>query len=119
MPPDRSTEANDGDFALECALIGGSVRLLVRYAVQGADLVEIGFKEALLGQCIQRFAHGRIVIRRPQHHMDVDALGIAVGLVGFADNDEDQRFVGALSLSGVTDMETSSLKNSNGRSRSF
>ncbi len=68
---------------------------LSRYAVQGTDLVEIGFKEAFLGECFSASRTGvsssgaRSItwMSSPRHR---------VGLVGLADNDEDQRFVGCV-----------------------
>ena len=68
-------EGDDGDLALESALIGGGVRLLVRHFLHVADLVELGFGIALLGESFERGAYGRIIVGRDQHH--VDALRFA------------------------------------------
>jgi len=50
---------------------------------------QAGKQEAIVRQGIERIAHGGVVVGRPQHHVDVDPLGI-VFLIGLADDDEDE-----------------------------
>ncbi|MOA19576.1 hypothetical protein D3C78_1399690 [compost metagenome] len=66
---------------------------------QHADLVEVRFDEAFLGKRVQCFAHGGIVVRRPQNDVDVDAFGIVV-LIGLADDDEDHRLFASVVVVG-------------------
>src|SRR3954465_16023745 len=55
-------EPDDRDFAVQRALVGGGMRLFGGHFGQHADLVEIGFDEAFLGERVQGFAYGAVVI---------------------------------------------------------
>lgn len=87
-----STETNDRDLALQCALIRRRMRFLVRGFADHADLVEIGLEETFLGKRVERFAYSRIVIWGPDKNVQVHPFA-AFFFVGLGDNDEDHRLI--------------------------
>ena len=86
---DRLVEGDDRDFALERALIGRQMRLVVGHAFHIADLVELGFRVAFSSQRLQRGAHGSVVVGG--NKQDVDALRAAAFLAPDPAGDDGDR----------------------------
>ncbi len=60
------------------------MRLFVRLAFQHADLVEVGFEEAFVGERVQGLADGGVVIGGAQDDVDIHAFFAGLLFEGLA-----------------------------------